>query len=396
MNETQQPNWRLALLPWLRIEKATTVGQMTLTPFRRDHQTDDLNGLAGILNPVLGQYKDNQGRPIKRCTVLVIPDRRPCWSLSPQDGPAIDAATSLAFLAAATNNGYYGAPGQYVNSSYFQVHLLSGGERYSRAITTRQVRKRDGFLPSAAPNWTFQMPAQVHACGADVQIDTTLLNALNALATDRSKERLFLRICTSSRFLFLANSDDDAYTEETELVLLGAAFEILLGKEGAYCVSSELGDLFRKHQRVEVREAVAKRPGIRIKPEHRCAEEAWALHRKWLEELHQQRSKIIHGEHLIEGKWGGSPHEHLVMGAFVFPLAVKILLRCAGLYRLTREDEARCRAVDRILSVRDWEKATDRNGNAETAWHQAISGESLALALESPSVQDQDKGRHLG
>jgi hypothetical protein len=43
------------------------------------------------------------------------------------------------------------------------------------------------------------------------------------------------------------------------------------------------------------------------------------------------------------------------MGAYVFPLTVKILLSHEGHCSLSEEDTDRCRAIDRLLSKVDWE-----------------------------------------
>lgn len=89
----------------------------------------------------------------------------------------------------------------------------------------------------------------------------------------------------------------------------------------------------------------------------------WCVHRKWIEELYDLRSKVVHRGHHAGRNWGWSIFEHLVMSAHVFPLAVKLLLVENGHYQLSDEDRVRCLAVDRLLASVRW--VEDRGGEEE-------------------------------
>lgn len=397
MADAPQPEPIIALLPWLRVEETATVAQMQLVPFPSRAEANQLDGLEDRLDSILKHYQDNQGNPIKQCAVVVRSDRKPNWGLRPEDVPTVGTAASLSFLAAASNNEYYRDFGHYVNSSHFQMHLLSGVQGGSATRTTIQVRRRDRPLPKSAPERIIRMPEQI-GLSNDVKIDAAFLSALDGVSNGSPESPLFRRIRTASRFFLLANSDDDFYNEETELVLLGAAFEMLLNADGAYCVSSKFGDLLEEFQTTTVKQAREVRSGITIDPKYESAQDEWATHRKWIEELHQLRSTIIHGDNPKKRGWGWSLHEHLVMGAFVFPLAVKARLQCGGLYKLTQEDEIRCRAVDQILPRRNWEVHVDERGNTATVWDQAIIDASqnsiIERALRTAPPQDQGNRGH--
>ena len=66
------------------------------------------------------------------------------------------------------------------------------------------------------------------------------------------------------------------------------------------------------------------------------------------------RNKVVH-EGSDGGRSGGwTIFEHLLMAAYVFPLAVKLLLEREGHYVLTDTDRGRCWAVDQLLALAQW------------------------------------------
>ena len=74
----------------------------------------------------------------------------------------------------------------------------------------------------------------------------------------------------------------------------------------------------------------------------------------WLRDLIQLRNDTFHGQALKDREWAWAVDEHAVMAAFVFPLVVKCLLVHEGPYELTKADEIRLRAIDKLLCVDNW------------------------------------------
>ena len=67
--------------------------------------------------------------------------------------------------------------------------------------------------------------------------------------------------------------------------------------------------------------------------------------------VQRMRNKVAH-EGSDGGRSGGwTIFEHLVMAAYVFPLAVKLLLEREGHYVLTDTDRGGCWAVDQLLAL---------------------------------------------
>lgn len=97
----------------------------------------------------------------------------------------------------------------------------------------------------------------------------------------------------------------------------------------------------------------------------------WWIHKKWLEELYDLRSKVVHkGQHETK-KWGWKLDQHLVLAALVFRLAVKLMLERDGHYILSDSDKIRCLAVDKLLGAIAWDQADEEERT--TRWDSIMS-----------------------
>lgn len=165
---------------------------------------------------------------------------------------------------------------------------------------------------------------------------------------------------------------------------MGSAFEQLLGgPSSSYGLGKKFGQLFQEYGSVTVAEGRDARPGIEIdtsKPEYAEAQPKWWIHRKWLEELYDVRSKATHKGHHKDRPWGWSLTEHLLMAAFVFPLTVKVLLARGGHYILTEEDQDHLDCVDRLLAAGGWDDEVEEGGSSR--WQSIVSEVKLARQHE--------------
>jgi hypothetical protein len=160
--------------------------------------------------------------------------------------------------------------------------------------------------------------------------------------------------------------------QDAEVILMGAAFEQLMERYGARELSEAVGKLLQSYAGPKVGEAIAAtRPSIVLHPKFEADQKAWPVHRKWVEELYHLRSHYIHGGDVNARTWGWHPLEHLVMGAFAFPLLVKLLLTAESHYKLTEDDEGSLRAIDKLLAGRDWGKMVGSHSNA-TGWQKTL------------------------
>lgn len=342
-----------------------------------------LESAAASLDRILSGYVDRRGQPFDNCVVATVPDRG--WDLSREDLANVTWAASLLFLSSWALNDYYPRfSRRYVNSSNFRVigQAFRGAAPHYLTVSARQ---RDGSTTDGGylhGEVTFSLPAQC-SVRDPAQVDAALLKGLDAAGT--AGDPLLDRLRTALPFVELANTDDDFMSERAEAILMGSAFEQLLkGDASAYTLGKRFGEMFEGFGSVTVADAKTTRPGIEIdvsKPDIAAAQPKWWVHRKWMEELYDVRSKVVHkGEHGSR-LWGWQITEHLVMAAHVFPLATKLLLKKSGNYSLTQSDRAACRAVDRLLAETQW--AEDEDGrDTERSWFEITTRTRREVSLQ--------------
>jgi len=399
-------------LPHLRLTRSYVVAGVEFVPLRDGNETvsASLRPAAEALEIILSGYVGREGRPLRDCVVATIPGRG--WDLARADFDNVRWAASLLFLASWARNEYFPRfAGDYVNATQFRVV----GQSYSGDLpgpVSFGIPRRDGETTTAGYDHgeaKFYLPIQVTLTPATV--DDLFLAALD----DANSSRIPLvdRLRTALPFVEIANSDDEFLTWPAQAILMGSAFEQLFRGDGsAYKLSKRFGDRFKPFGNVTLQEAWRDRPGVAIDQaptdvriwkiwkkriaswftaptrskidkwlanRYRVAQLQWPLHRHWIAELYDVRSKAVHeGAAATAGGW--SMLEHLVMGAFVFPLAVKLLLENDNRYVLSEDDRVRCLAIDKILASPKW--AEDRMGESETSWTKILSNTHSDIAFE--------------
>lgn len=179
---------------------------------------------------------------------------------------------------------------------------------------------------------------------------------------------------------------------------MGSAFEQLLRGDGSsYRLGERFADLFGSFGNVTVADVQKVRPEIEIDTTNReraAAQPTWWVHRKWMEELYDVRSKVVHRGTPAARRWGWTVFEHLVMAAHVFPLTVKLLLEREGHYVLTDDDRVRCLAVDKLLASPRWFEERDDGTESEVSGSSIISKIRLDLMFGKAAAkfyQEQSK-----
>ncbi len=368
----------IAFLPWLKLDQNVTIGNLQFIPFRvgDTQESDELRGLTTPFVKILSSYVDIRNRAVERCTVVAMRLREPLWNLRDEDYAEVQEASSLLYLAAMATNEYLQQVRKYVNRTMLDLYWQRFIEPVDDMALT--ARRRDGQLMMTGyrhGDVKFTMPA--HADSRDTAIvDGGLVEALNKARAGNSV--LLRRLKPALSFLSLANTDSDVTGPPAEVILMGSAFEQFLEAYGARELSQKFADLFLTFGSVTVDEALKVRPGVVVDPKYAAAQKNWFVHRKWVEELYQLRNAYVHGEDLSTRMWGWIPLEHLVMAAFAFPLAVKLILSQHGYYALSRTDKVRCGALDPLLSSTQWAQSPASN---TTVWQEKLLESSRKLTV---------------
>ncbi len=368
----------IAFLPWLKLSQDVTIGNVQFIPFRLGdaQETDELRALATPFAKILSSYVDIRNRAVERCTVVAMSCRQPTWNLRYEDFGEVQEASSLLYLAAMATNEYFQQVANYVNRTMFDLYW----QRFTEPVdyVTLTARRRDGQLMIGGYKHgeiKLTMPAQADLRDA-AEVDNGLVEATNkALA---SNSVLLRRLKPALSFLSLANTDSDVTGPPAEVILMGSAFEQFLEAYGARKLSQKFGDLLLGFGSVTVDEAQKARPGMVVDPKYHAAQKNWFVHRKWMEEFYHLRNFYVHGEDLSARTWGWIPLEHLVMAAFAFPLAVKLLLSESGYHALSRGDKVRCGALDLLLGSTQWVQSAGSNA---TMWQEKLLESSRKLSV---------------
>jgi len=207
------------------------------------------------------------------------------------------------------------------------------------------------------------------------------------------------RLRSALPYVELANTDDDLLNESAEIILMASAFEqVFRADASAYKLTKKFGVLFNACGSVTVSAVTPVRPGIKLDedPTYAAEQPNWWIHRKWVEELYDLRSKLVHRGVPTSRPWGWSPAEHLVMAAFVFPVVVKGLLEREGHYVRSEDDDVRCESIDKLLAVTEWHR--DSDDGRTTRWDGTVSrvrrdrmfARAFASALRDASIAETE------
>ncbi|GEM_PF-3910304 len=356
----------ICILPWINFEKTYEANGIQILPFPGDGFDADFQS---AMREVLRSYKDVRGKTLTACTVLANSSRSPKWSLTEEDHGKIGQASSLFFLASMACNQYFTQHSTYSNSSAFQP-IFQNLSIPPRGFAVEH-RRRDGrSLDGGYQHGDIKFSCPLECKSLNPEIDEKFLKTLHKAS--EANDNLYRRLLVSLSFFKLANTDQSHMSLDAEVVQLAAAFEILFDSEGAYYLSCKYGEIFDNFKEVTVETAIAERSGITLRTGYESEHKQWQLGRKFIEELHQLRSAIVHGEDRTKRTWGWNNFEHLIIGAYVYPIAVKLLLEKAGHYTLSESDQIVCRSIDIILSKTNWADPVNEQSN-HSIWQEGLS-----------------------
>jgi len=369
-------NGKLALLPWLNLEKEVTAGDVTFAPCYRDGNVHHvLQPVEEQLKELLAFFRDPKDDPVRTGTFAFL---APCnFALGEDQVERVGSLAPLLLLACFAENQYFCSIGPYVNSAAFALYL---GTLPFSGVASFEIRRRDGMLPYCSYTsemFRFALPPQCDDLSP--RCDEVFLRAMVS-AMDRNSPALE-RTESALPFFAMANTDASSASPGSELMMLVAAYERLLGPSSGSKIgfSQSVGQLlgpFGNKKTVEDARKAGRPVDPRMCPGKEDELSAAPVHQGWAYDLYQARSEATHHKPQKVGtSRGWSPFEHLVMGAVLFPLLVKLLLKDGDFCQLAPRDVYRLRAVDRILIEQDW---TKRDLWVQAEWNAVVDDISAA------------------
>lgn len=370
----------LALLPWLQLHKPIREGRFHLFPQGvRDAPPADvaLAVSAATMGRVLAQYCHSVRFPLVN-VALIQYDGQPLGAdLDEPDRTAIfQFAQHLAVSGLSDRRFVGGFVDGYTASGHYQAVIQRFTEPYSGSIS-QTYRRKDGHtdVVLGESDAYFVRPAHLVAQG-EPNLNLQLLKALQAatLLPDRIREHVAASV---TQFL-LANSDSPDVSLEVETIATYAALERVSNS------SQRLGDMQAKLLAI-----------LSVVDDFSWVAE---LHRElgldhtarrlvlssWLKGIYALRGNVAHGKpaRLAPQQW--TQQEHLLAGAFVYPLVLKCLLAQHRLYSLTAEDVAWVVGLEKLLGDRPFFEPIEPSRQ---------DGSADELALDTPSRRDAHRSR---
>lgn len=330
----------VAFFPWLEIAETVETNEFSLIPFRRGEEPGGRDTeLQRILDGILEPYLACAGRPVSTATIAVLPNREVTGDLTQEDKDELFLFSEIVAFAGLARREFFGFGFNYANRDLF-TFVIQSFKAVPGAVCV-ETRRRDGKTSNLVTPEAYKVhrPFHVPVNLYPVRIDTALVGAL-LQSSDVGRWPCYQEaIFDFNR----ANTDSDQVAEQMELILLNGAFERLFdlrsGKE------DELVD----------RVASTLCPSTRVDPSS-CSrirrEERGSLTEIWIRDLFRLRGHLAHGRVNPTRPSMWDIREHLLLGSYVFPLLVKVLLKSDGLYKLTEDDAFDIDVFELLASAR--------------------------------------------
>lgn len=332
----------LAFFPWLRLATSVTVDKVTFLPYQRGKLPFASTPQQDVLDTLIGRYRISPDGPVVHAVIAAYEIGDPTRQVSESEIDNLFELRELIAVSALSCRPYFENGGfRYCNSHNFSLVV----QRFENPASGVNVtsRRRDGQAQVywSADTYRVQRPDHVPSPFVGLDLDIDLLEAL----TKARENPQFERIAESLAGFNLANTDSSEVFQRVELMLINGAFERLLD-----CRSGKEEDLAREFVSV-------------IRPTSELLAGSWSrtaaagsrggrsvtVREVWIRDFFRSRGDLAHGRIKPGRPLMWSLDEHLLLGSFIFPLALKVLLWQKSFYNLTADDRDLVDIFEKLL-----------------------------------------------
>ncbi|GIW70824.1 MAG: hypothetical protein KatS3mg102_0366 [Planctomycetota bacterium] len=364
----------VSFLPWCRIDKAYDVGQLQILPFKRHQPIEGLDGAAQCrVNTILATYKTIQAKPVDRAAIARYAGKSVIDDLNEEERETIRELVAIACFCGLARREYFNELGPYCNSDCFSLYIQKFDRADFTAITTR---RREGETLSTWPIDHIAITVPVHCHGIpEVRLDETLLKALisHRGATSNNSWAKWQNAITCFN---QANTDSENVRYQVEWVLLCSAFEHILGaKPDAKDVAAKFAAVVVPTEPLLARDATRR--------SQRWQDTKQFLRYEWMREFYRIRGDFAHGKLNTAQPMVWNPLEHLALASIAFPLVVKCLLKKAGRYEFTDDDNVQIDAFEKFANTVNFLRPpSERRNSLDSHWSRICSDCRSKLCLQ--------------
>lgn len=373
---------RIAFLPWVKLPEPVVVGGFRFVPTAVQelgkHVAPEVEADAV---KALRTHVDLRGQPIESCTLIQRVRHAVRWDVPAKLLPQARRASELLALACLSEQRFMeeGHHFPHLNASMFRsvsMHVAQGDDHLSMTFRRRGSTLRMGG--NRFSDTVFQQPPQIESTGCEV------VNLQLAAAIEKARQDgdvIAEAIDASLEFFLLANAETPELDWESCVMLSAMAFDKLLrpSQSTARCIAATFAQLWARFPSIPLQSAK------RIKPDN-CPEwlpeqQSWPIHRKWMKEIYEARSARVHRGQLDEFSSNWAAWQHVVIAAFVYPLAIKLMLAATGHYALSDDEEVACEVLDQLLDSH-WGSSWKRRPEWPSILSRAQSRRQMELVVK--------------
>ena len=314
------------------------------------------------LNDICSMYKYIDGRVESPQTIMVDSSREYFTRIEGEERRAYAEAANLLTMCLIGENQYF-SHGNYINSSLTEVHFQNFSLGEDLVAFTSQ--KRDG--PVSDMGYKFKDITITTPPGCRVHTGCSNVPAkwLQSLGSVLGKNTPLDRLIIEASDLFRqANTDSPTVLRSTEIVALANAFDRLFpNHNGRRELSKKISKILGRWQTIRVQNSKRlSQKSVELSKIDSNVNEDWKLVRYWMYELYCLRNDYVHGNDVSRRKWGWEANEHLLMGAYILPFLIKVLLADDGRYELSEDDAIKLIAIDDLLDLTTYyDREANRN-----------------------------------
>jgi hypothetical protein len=331
----------VTFLPWLRLQESVEINGVVFWPFPMEIKKFDPNKrFKHQLQLIFRGYKDPTGKPTNKLTVASF-HNEPFKDLTNEKAKLMTELVRLLAFSVMAENQYYRQGGRYFNSTHFQ-HMHQRFRLGSKYIAPHTRRRDSSTYHGGYKHGELKFSIPLQAWGLhDATPNISLLHSLDVLLDKTTADAAAVR--QTINWYLLANGDSESVSVETEMILMGNAFEALFQiqdtQEKKAALMDRLPNLFSGYLTKKTRKAAM---------DGSIATRSWKI--RWIDEFYWLRSKIIHGGKIDHKRMVWNFQEHLTIAAIILQIAVKLVLANKGSYSLSSDDAVFANGIDHFIA----------------------------------------------
>ena len=329
----------LAFYPWLQLRDPHVVDGVHLIPYQRGKSPYESKTQESI-DTILARYFNRPDTQLSKATLAIFDNNAPTAPLSEDQISKLFSITQIITTAGLAQRQFFTHPLTYCNSQLFKLIVQNfTSENNAIAITTR---RRDGSTQNLITGITYRVVQAEHIHSPlAVEIDFPLVDGLLKARQHNDYPSINEAILGFN----LANTDSEDIAERVEIVLLCGAFERLFG-----CKNGKSDDLAKAFCAAFV---LSTPLDPKTSPRTDNLESGIKSVREiWILDFFRRRNDYAHGRVTTPAqpaRW--ELREHLILGSFVFSLALKIVLSRINAYSLSASDKDAIDIFEALVAI---------------------------------------------